>query len=426
MEYYASNTDNQVVDTFEAANVKSVSYHLVVQDRNTKSVSEVIVTHDGQNTAETQVSESLDGSMPAEFTTEIVDGIGYLKTTPQHAITSYTFTKDTIDCNLFSENTLSGQYIVGEEGFGIHRLNVANGASDSTLYTVRQEGNMLFGNAASFYDDVTRELEPTTTLEELLDADAFTSYAGSDIQQVDEWFQITSSGQQRNCHYFEVDVIPGEQYRLQAQSYYTTQDVLSKTSFDNQQGTPLITVGDSIGSSEYIQHVVHADTYAIEEHFTPTTDKIYVCFGQGELGTDCFVKDMFLKRFVPFHTFSQNEGCLLLSWENIPSTSSVAGFYNESWDYESSILVNGSDEVTLTDWVTTQILGPEVATNYLALNYSADGTRYSLNGSAPANVSLSLIAQSVFGAYVGSYNLRDFVYMPTMLSDADLVRFTNG
>lgn len=397
---YLSNTDNQVIDTFDIGAVKTVHYSIRIEDFYTNAATEVEVTHDGVNTTEQQTAMAVNYTRPAEITTVIANNVGYVKTAPLNAPAKYHIERTDTLPDRYGEHVLAGMHIAGEEGLGIYFPQIV----------VRQESN-------NSVDALTANtIGPVDGSDDLLSGISFESYNYSELTTDDD-IAIASSGQQRNCQFLKVPVVAGEQYTLSFNAFFTATDLFIKYEHDHQQGHPEITVGDDVATTEYA-HLTSSDTDSNHVvSFTPTTNFVYLSFGFGELGTTLRLSNLTLKKTVPFTTYLQNEGTMYLYWvsagSNAELLSLVSGINNNVILVDGGIIkING-------------VSGPsQVASNILALKYSNTEISYCFNGSAPVQIP-SGFYNGVSSVQFGT-QLAEFAYTPTQIDDSDLMRLSNG
>lgn len=141
--YNASNTSQQVIDTFDPATTKMLHYYVNVEDSVARAVSDLTVTHDGVTVSELQMAVSTNDVRPAELIVNVVNGVGRILSTPLRAPARYTLSRTESLANLYSEHTVSGRHIPSTEGIGVYFSAVPN-------MTVRQPNNNSFGNASVF------------------------------------------------------------------------------------------------------------------------------------------------------------------------------------------------------------------------------------------------------------------------------------
>lgn len=401
-KYTATNTALQVIDVFDPPKSKTVYYEIHANDRNDSSVSTVVVNTNGIETSETQTAVSISGSRPAEILTDISNNVGRVLVTPLIAPTEYSITKTVIECQYYSENTVSGKLIKASEGFGIS-------FAGSNNMTVRQLNNNIFGNANTFV--VANTLGPVVTKTEFYSNNAFKSYNDSTFDYSNN-IVITSSGQPYNNHYIEMDTVPGTLYRVSSNAYYTFDTVYGNApTFDI---VSQICVGTSIGDRDidYVQLTESASEYTID--FIAQTDKVYVGFGFGLLGSAVVAEYISIKELVPFHTYNQLEGSFYLKWNAITAGSDVAISGN------NRIFVDSSNNI----FVNSVNCGSQSATNKLAFVYSSDGITYSLNNSVPVTNTYTYYGNTT--QFVFQTNLLEFSYTPAKLSNTIITGLTNG
>jgi hypothetical protein len=402
-QYTASNTDNQVIDTFALATVKAIDYQIHAVDNSDESISIVTITHNGISISETQESTSVGNNQPAEFTTSITNAnTGQVLVTPSSAPVTYTLTRTDTAANLYGEHTVSGKLIKHTEGVGIYFTGSANNM------TVRAS-NAYFGNSSQF---VTADvLGPTMIGDELFDSNNFVSYNSSSLAANDTYTVIESSGQNRSSHYIEIQTVVGEKYRVQANTFYTFDPVYSQT--DTIDKGSRIAVGSSVGLSDltYVQLTKTEAQYNLD--FIATGNTAFVSFGHGTLGTSVSARSISIKEVAPFPTYNQSNGTFYFKWNAIAADSNVAVMNS------NRVFVDSSNNV----FINTVNCGAQQATNKLAYTYDGNIVQHSFNGAAVLSES------ETYYSNVTSCSLatvpEEMSYVPVVISNTNLTGLTS-
>lgn len=407
--YNASNTTQQVIDTFDPAVVKRLHYSVNVEDSLARTTCDLDVTHNGINVTEVQTGSATNNIRPAEIVVDVVNGVGRVLTTPLKAPARYTLVRTDVAANLYSEHTLSGRKIPADEGVGIYFASPAN-------MTVRQEDNNSFGNASVWMSANT--LGPILSLDELANTESFVSYNYSDLSHQDDYILIASSGQLRNCQYLEIPVVAGERYSFTANVLYTAVDIPQRVEHDNQQGLPSVHIGDMVAGAEYLSYVATPSEQTCTVAFTPATNTVFISLGFGELGMTLQARGITLRRSVPFHTYSQNDGTIFVRWNAVAAPATILSFVSSISN--NTVAVDSSNNITVNGIVCQ----PQAANNLLALRYSNSQIGYSFNGSAVANTGgrfVNDVRRLDFGS-----GIVEFTYSPVQSDDNTLTGLTNG
>ena len=135
--YTSTNTSSQAIDTFDLPTEKIINYKIHVVAGNTTYYSTLDVTHDGILTSEQQYALAKSGITPLELVVSIANNAGIVNVTPTVIPTIFSIEKNVVQCNLYSENTLSGRNIKTAEGVGIYFSGANN-------ITIRQTENNIF------------------------------------------------------------------------------------------------------------------------------------------------------------------------------------------------------------------------------------------------------------------------------------------
>jgi len=396
--YTASNTDLQVLDTFDLPTTKTIHCEVHALDRNESSVSEVVINHNGIETSESQIAISVSNNRPAEITTDIVNNVGVILIQPTVAPTQYSITQNVVECNLYSENTVSGRLILANEGIGMFDTNLS----------IRQADNNFFGYANTFESGNT--LGPITTRAELYEYDNLADYKDSQKELQDDIIVITSSGQLRNHHYLELEVTPGTRYLISCNAYYTFDKVYANE--DTFDINTKITVGESI-SDESILYKAITDTSTLYNlQFTATGNTCYIGFGYGALGSNLFIENLSVKEYVPFHTYNQLEGTFYFKWNALPAGSPVVSVSN------NLIQVDASNNI----FINTVNCGSQQVVNKIAFAYDGDIIKYSKNGSLVTEEPATYYSNTLQLGFENA--VEEFSYVPEILSNASIIGLT--
>lgn len=403
-KYTATNTALQVIDVFDPPKSKTVYYEIHANDRNDSSVSTVVVNTNGIETSETQTAVSISGTRPAEILTDISNNVGRVLVTPLIAPTEYTITKTVVDCNLYSENTVSGRLIKGSEGFSLYLTGSANNC------TVRQSNNNTFVYSNAFL--VSNTLGPITTRNELYAYDNFISYNKSDVSNTGNVVIVTSSGQPRNNQYLELDVTPGTVYRISCNAYYTFDTVYANE--DTFDYGARIAVGTTVSNEDILyRDLTQVDSqYVID--FIPDANTIYVGFGFSSLGSKVYIENLSVKELVPFHTYDQHEGTFYTKWNAVTAGNVVFQAGN------NSVYVDAANNV----YINSVNCGAQQTNNRVAFTYSNGNISYCFNGVGPTSQVATYYGNTQQLVFVSS--VEEFSYVPELISNTTLLGLTNG
>ena len=403
IQYTASNTDNQVIDTFDLATVKAIDYQIHAVDHSDSSLSIVTISHDGISVSETQESTSVGNNQPAEFTTSITDAnTGQILVTPSSAPVTYTITRTDTTANLYGEHTVSGKLIKHTEGIGIYFVDSANNM------TVRSSNN-YFGDSSQYI--TAGVLGPAISGPELYESNNLVSYNGSRLSTNGSYTVVTSSGQTNSSHSIAIATVAGESYRVQANAYYRfgivrgiigTIDRLSKI---------------AVGSSEATRDITYSSVTQTEEQynidFTATSNVSYVSFGHGTLGTDLYLQSISIKKLGPFPTYSVSNGTFYFKWSAIAADSNVAVMNS------NRLYVDSSNNV----FINTVNCGAQQATNKLAYTYDGNTVQYSFNGAAVQSEAETYYADTTLCSLETIPS--EMSYVPTIISNTNLTGLTS-
>lgn len=404
--YTSTNTSLQTIDTIDLPIEKIVNYKVHVAAGNTTWTTVLDVSHDGIQASELQYALAKSGITPLELTVSIANNSGVVSVTPSVIPTIFSIERTTTNCNLYSENTLSGRNIKTEEGLGIYFSGANN-------LTIRQSNNNVFTYANAYM--TSGVLGPIKTKDNLLSE--WTVSNGS-IRIIENDYQVAiSSGQKNNCLTQEIPVSPGKRYILTGNAYYTSDDNYSIQLSDRDSGPSRIKVGTTFENNEYGSYfATDTDTqFAIE--FSATSNVAHVSFGFGDINNRLYVKDFELKEYVPFHTYNQDAGAIYIKWNAVTAGDAIVTF-NSSVS-NNRIYVDASNNV----FINNINCGSQSITNKLVFNYDENGISYSKNGNtviSSTDTFNKYIANAVFVT-----NPYEFAYMSNTISNTIMVALSN-
>ena len=400
--YTSTGTTSQVIDTFDLATEKMITLDIHVVSRTDSSVSQMVVTTDGITTSETQDAMSVSGNVPDEITTNINSYVGEIKCTPSVHPTTFTMIKTVTLANLYSEHTVSGKNIRHTEGVGIYFQGSANNM------TIRAANSNFFGNTSAY---VTADvLGPKTTGAQLYSANSLVAYNDSSKDSTGDYTTIRSSGQHRNCQYIELDVVPGQRYRVTANAFFVPSPFVQVP----RGQSPAISVGTTISAEDIaIEEMTTTEaTYNID--FTATSNTVYISYGFGVVGTELRYRTPSIKQFNPFETYNQSNGTFYFKWSSVTAGSNVAVMNS------NRVFVDASNNV----FINTVNCGPQQPTNRLAYAYTPNSIIYSYNGAS------AVLSADTYYTEVSTLDFEtipsEFSYVPIRTSNTILIELTNG
>lgn len=406
VNYTCTNTSPQVIDTFDPPLEKTISYKVHAKAGNTTWYSTLDVSHNGITSSEQQFALAQTGIIPLEFTTNISNNMGSISVTPTSLPLTFEMERNSIECNLYSENTLSGRNILTEDGLGIY----FNGANN---ITIRKSSGMIFTHANVYV--TSGVMGPIQTKDNL-----FTNYVetnGSVLTTDGDYLVVVSSGQKDNCQTEEISVLPGKRYILTGNAYYTVEQNYSLHEGVRDTGASRFEVGTSFGNNDLGGYIATFEDTAFSIEFSANSDTVHVSFGFGDINNRLYVKDLILKEYVPFHTYNQDEGTLYLKWNAVTAGDTVLSL--NSLDSNNRIYIDSSNNV----FINTVNCGAQSTTNKIAVSYSSNGIIASRNGNAivsSADTFSKYIANAVFNTIP-----LEFAYMSNTISNTSMVTLSN-
>ena len=390
--YLSTNTSTQVIDTFDPAAVLSLNYRIQVSTANDTSISYLDVVHNGISTTDYQIGTALSNTRPIPMFTDIQSFIGDLKVTPKAGNTIFTVTRNANPTNVYGENVASGKILPSNTGVGISFASPAS-------MIVRQENN-------NQYMTVGSSVGPTTTLSELIMD--WTAVNGS------RWDgnTIVSSSIAGNYQYVEIPVEDGKVYTLDANCYII--EAQSQTNIVgpySSSGNPTITIGDTIGSSEYLYFLPDIASTQKTTNFSSTSNSVYVAIGNGALDSKIIIDSISVKECVPFDTFNQYEGTIVLKWSAIAADSTVLNLTSLDSLYHK-VTVDSSNNIIIYNGSNIVNCAAQHTTNKLAFSYSNTGISASVNGADVVSGSFDTINKIITASFESNH-ISEFVYIPS-------------
>jgi len=404
--YISTDTSSQTIDTFDLPTQKIINYKIHITAGNTTWYSTLDVNHNGIQASEQQYALCKSGITPLELTVSIANNIGIVNVTPTVIPTTFSIEKNILQCNLYSENTLSGRNIKTAEGLGIY----FNGSNN---VTIRQSNNNVFTYANTYI--TSGVMGPIKTKDNIITS--YDSINGSIITSEDDYQIIISSGQKDNCQTKQVDVDIGKIYILSGRAYYTTDNITESYLSERDTGPSRIEVGTVFGKNDYGGYIASNVETTFSVIFSATTDNAVVSFGFGDINNKLYIKNFELKEYVPFHTYNQDEGSIYLKWNAIASDTTLLSF--NSTDANNRIYVDASNNI----FINTVNCGSQDTTNKLALSYNSNGVIASRNGNSVVT------STNTFKKYIANATFVttpiEFAYMSSTISNTTLVVMSN-
>jgi hypothetical protein len=406
VNYTCTNTSPQTIDTFDLPLEKTISYKIHITSGNTTYYSSLDISHDGVQTSEKQYALAKTGITPLEITTYIANNTGYVNVTPTAINTVFSMERNAVECNLYSENTLSGRNILTDDGLGIYFNNANN-------ITVRKSSGMEYVHANVYV--TSGVMGPIKTNESLLGN--WQSSNGS-IRVIEGDYQVAvSSGQKNNCLFQEIPVLPNRRYILTGNVYYTTDQNLSIQLPDRDTGSCKIRVGTEFNAIDYASYEANTTEEAVSIVFSSTSNTAYVMFGYGDINNRLYVKDFELKEYVPFHTYNQDEGAIYLKWAAVAAGNTILSL--NSANANNRVYVDASNNV----FINTVNCGAQAAITKVAFSYNANGIVVSKNGNTV------ITSTDTFNTYIANAVFTsipyEFAYMANTISNTAMVTLSN-
>jgi hypothetical protein len=368
-----------------------LNYKIQATSANDVSVSNLDVMHNGVKSSDYLMASSLSNSRPVKFSSAIDALTGKISVTPRSGNTLFTITRNETPSDPYGENTPSGKLIPGNTGIGISFTAPYN-------LTVRQENY-------NQYKSTTGNVGPDTTLSDLLTD--WTSYNGSFW----EGNTVIASSVSNNFQYKQVDVVPGKVYQLQSNCSIETPNTVSSTY--SSTGIPNVSVGDDLTTSNYVYYtpVEFQVSSTRVDWFAPTSNTIFVKIGNGRLNSKLNVSFIELKELVPFDTYDQFQGTIVLEWSGAVANTIIASFNTIDF-LDRSITVHSDLNVIINNGSEIVNCSSQSTTNKLAFSYTNTSISASLNGQPVITTPVDLLTR-VNSVDFNTSVVKTFSYVPT-------------
>ena len=143
--YVATNTDIQIIDTFDPGSVKAITYICQLDTDDETALIQFKVIHDGVSAGITQQGLTVSDNRSVSFGANIVSHMGEISVTPNTAPTTFVVERTTIEANNYAEHTKCGRWIKHSEGFALN----------SNTVVIRQANNNTYADAGDYLDGNT-------------------------------------------------------------------------------------------------------------------------------------------------------------------------------------------------------------------------------------------------------------------------------
>lgn len=393
--YIASNTDPQVIDTFDPGSVKAIIYNVQIDTDSDISLIQFKVVHDGVSAGITQQGLALSDDSPVSFDAQINDHLGEIIVTPLEAPTTFVLQKTTILANNYAEHTKCGRWIKHTEGF----------AYDANTVVIRQANNNVYSDPNDYV--VANTFGPITDGPNLI---------------VNPYFSGSSGWIPNNDAILANSVISTNNIYKDNFIYQVFQAELGYTyRADVDGGNGSLIVGSTLSDNNYVDTPL---ALYVERQFTPNTvTSMYYSLGHTHSGNST-VYESNLHKLVPFNTYRWDTGTFFIKWANTaPNTILFEMLTVEG--YPRELKVNANGDVQITENTSVLVVGPQSGgNNKLTFSYE-DGFVASLNGnSVTSNLNIELLDNMISLEFVTPP--LQFSYVPIVLSNTEMVSLSNG
>lgn len=393
--YIATNTDIQVIDTFDPGEVRALSYLCQVDTDTETGFVQLKVIHNGVTAGITQQGLTVSDSSPLTFAANIYSNYGEIKITPVSQPTTIIMEKTVILANNYAEHTRCGRYIKHTEGF----------AYDANTVVIRQANNNQYADPADYMTGNT--FGPIADGPNLLSNPTFNGTSG--------WLPhndaVLANGVITTNNVYKDNFI---YQSFEAELGYTYQ-----AGIDGGDGS--LIVGSTLADNNYVDTAMAL--YVLRE-FTPNTvNSMYYSLGHTNTANST-VYEGSLYKLTPFNTYKYDLGTFFLKWANTaPDTVLWEMLTVEG--YPREVKVNANGDVQITENTAVLVVGTQSGgNNKLAFSYG-NGFVASLNGNAvTSNLNIEILDNMLTLEFVTSP--IQFSYVPTVISNTELVVLSNG
>lgn len=330
-----SNTNLQILDSFDLGEYQSIEYEIQSYSNNYMSESKINIVHDGVDIFDTQQGSSLPPLQSHEFISSIDNYTGNISVSPRANNTTFNVKSNKIAANLYGEHLRSGRLILDDSGFGIDLQ------SSSQNITIRSANNNQYVNSTTFISD--NNIGPISLEENLLRSE-WESHNYNILEIADDGSLIsTSSGQRDNFQFQEIETIPGKIYKISfTQISENRQFDVAKENSNFSRGSNFVRVGNSLSDFSLLNYQIDIGSFDVERFFVATSNKTIISFGYGERNSKFTIKDFNILESVPIYTYEQNLGTLYIQWDLLPNNSNIVilGNINIKIDDDGMLCIN--------------------------------------------------------------------------------------
>jgi hypothetical protein len=393
--YIATNTDIQVIDTFDPGSVKAATYVCQIDTEAETNFVQFKVVHDGVTAGITQQGLSVSDNAPIIFDANIYSHTGEIKVTPASQPTTIVMEKTEFLANNYAEHTKCGRWIKGSVGFAINPDTVV----------IRQANNNVYNDPSLYL--VANTLGPVEDGPNLIANPEFTD-SSAWIPQNDA---VLSGGLITTNNIYKDNFI--------YQAFEAELGYSYRASVSGNSGS--LVVGSTLSNNNYVNVPL---SLILEEDFTPNTvTSMYFSLGHTNSG-ETSMYDSYLHKIVPFNTYRWDLGTFYLKWANTAVNTVLFEMLTVE-GYPREVKVNSDGNVQITENTSVLVVGPQAGgNNKLSFSYE-DGFIASLNGNTiVSNLNIEILDNMISLEFITP--ALQFSYVPTVISNTELVVLSNG
>ena len=379
--YIATNTDIQVIDTFDPGSIKAATYVCQIDTEAETNFVQFKVVHDGVTAGITQQGLSVSDNAPIIFDANIYSHTGEIKVTPVSQPTTIVIEKTEFLANNYAEHTKCGRWIKGSVGFAINPDTVV----------IRQANNNVYNDPLLYL--VANTLGPVEDGPNLISNPEFidsSAWIPHNDAVLSGGLITTNNIYKDNFIYQAFEAELGYSYRA---------------SVSGNSGS--LVVGSTLSNNNYVNAPL---SLMLEEDCTPNTvTSMY---------------DSYLHKIVPFNTYRWDLGTFYLKWANTAVNTVLFKMLTVE-GYTREVKVNSSGSVQITENTAVMVIGPQAGgNNKLSFSYE-DGFIASLNGNTiVSNLNIEILDNMISLEFITP--ALQFSYVPTVISNTELVVLSNG
>lgn len=395
IELQIDTPGEHVLDTIVLPEEKAILYTGQITSNSDVTLVNLKLIHDGAVMGKTQQGLTLSDNPPVSFDADVENWEGVLTVTVSEP-SLIVLEKQVIPTTLYGENTKSGKLIRSASGCA-YESEYANGSM-----TIREANNNQYGDPELLFDS------PTPSGPEVIINGNFSNGTAGWIPRNDAVMTVSNGVATIVCNNPIKDDFYYQQFEAELGYTYI---------IETEGNAGRVIVGSTLEDNNYVDANIGGSVV-----FTPNTiSNVFVTIGH----TDSVVSNVFVKKWIPLHTYNQFEGTMYMKWGNTTPQNIMTVTSVEGYDYSIDVDANNDVVFSANGEPVANFGAQQGGNNFLAFSYGASGIKGCLNGgSSTANLNMEVIDNMVELAF--SVPVLQFSYMPEVFSQVDLTSWTNG